>query len=237
MNMNRRQFLRNGAALGSGLVIGFELDGCGERKFPASQSDSFQPSSFLEISPGGEYILQLTRAEMGQGVYTGLTTLVAEELDIDPAEITVVFAPVTRSLGYQATGGSNSIRSTFESLRQVGANAKAVLLAAAAKDWNVPAAQLIAENGAIHDTKSQRKANYSALVATAKTLPVPKQAPLKSPAQFKLIGLFDQRLDAPQKVDGSAVYGIDIHRENMAYAVLVRCPHFGGTVKNFDASA
>ena len=241
MSINRRQFLRNSAVLGGGLIIGFELTGCGEKKLTASLPDSFQPSSFLEISPSGEFFLQLNRAEMGQGVYTSLTTLVAEELEIDPAAITVVPAPVhpdfaDAELRMQLTGGSTSVKNSFEPLRQVGANAKAVLLAAAAKEWNVPVEKLIAENGKVRDSTSQREAAYATLVATARTLPVPTQAPLKTPDQFKLIGKYDQRLDAPQKVDGSCIFGIDIHRDGMAYAVLVRCPHFGGTLKNFDAS-
>lgn len=239
MSLNRRQFLRSSAVLGGGLVIGFELVGCGEKQLAASLTDSFQPSSFLEITPDGKIILQLYRAEMGQGVYTGITTLVAEELEVDPAGITIVPAPSHPdfSTPIQITGGSASIKDSFEPLRQVGATAKAILLAAAAQEWNVPVDALIAENGKVRDLASQRETNYAALVATAKTLPVPQHAPLKTPAQFKLIGKYDRRLDAQQKVDGSSVYGIDIHRDGMVYAVLVRCPHFGGTLKNFDAGA
>lgn len=242
MSINRRQFLRNSAMLGGGLIIGFELAGCGEKKLAASLPDSFQPSSFLEISPSGEFFLQLNRAEMGQGVYTSLTTLVAEELEVDPAAITVVPAPVhpdfaDAELHMQLTGGSTSVKNSYEPLRQVGANAKAVLMAAAAQEWNLPIEQLVAVDGKVHDKNSQREASYAALVATARTLPVPKRAPLKSPDQFKWIGKYDQRLDAQQKVDGSCIFGIDIHRDGMAYAVLVRCPHFGGSLKNFDASA
>lgn len=239
MSINRRQFLRDTAALGGGLIIGFELSGCGNKKLAPVMSDSFQPSSFLEITPNGDIILQLNRAEMGQGVYTSLTTLVAEELEVDPAAITIVHAPTHPDFGdpIQITGGSASVKDSFEPLRKVGATAKAVLLAAAAKEWNVPSEKLIAENGKVRDLAAQREVNYAALVATARTLPIPKHAPLKIPEQFKLIGKYDRRLDAQQKVDGASVYGIDIHRDDMVYAVLVRCPHFGGTLKSFDAVA
>lgn len=239
MSINRRKFLRNSAVLGGGLIIGFDLNGCGAKKLTASMGDSFQPSSFLEITSTGDIILQLYRAEMGQGVYTGITTLVAEELEVDPARIIIVPAPSHPDFSnpVQLTGGSASIKDSFEPLRQVGATAKAVLLAAAAQEWNIPIEKLIAENGKVRDTTSQREVNYAALVATAKTISIPKHAPLKLSDQFKLIGKYDKRLDAQQKIDGSSVYGIDIHRDGMVYAVLVRCPHFGGTLKSFDASA
>lgn len=241
--LNRRQFLRTAAIAGGGLIIGIELSGCGEKPLAPSVGDSFQPNSFLEITPRGEIILQLNRAEMGQGVYTSLTTLVAEELEVEPTAITVVGAPshpdfIDPTMHLQLTGGSSSLKNSFEPLRRAGATAKAALIAAAAKDWNVSPAVLIAENGKVRDPVSQREVDYAALVATARTLPLPsgKDVHLKSPDQFKLIGKFDRRLDARQKVDGSSVFGIDIEREGMVYAVLVRCPHFGGALAKFDAT-
>ncbi len=243
MSLNRRQFLRTSAVIGGGLIIGFELAGCGEKILaPAIADNSFRANSFLEITPSGEIILQLNRAEMGQGVYTSLTTLVAEELEVDPAQITLRQAPshpdfVDSLTRVQLTGGSSSLKNSFMPLRQAGANAKAALLAAAAKDWGVPQKTLIAENGKVRDPASNREAAYGDFIATAKTLPIPKDAPLKSPEQFKLIGKYDRRLDAQQKVDGTSVFGIDVQRDGMVHAVLVRCPHFGGTLKSFDANA
>ncbi|MET0377380.1 MAG: molybdopterin cofactor-binding domain-containing protein, partial [Spongiibacteraceae bacterium] len=136
MSLNRRQFLRTSAVIGGGLIIGFELAGCGEKSLaPAIAGNSLQVNSFLEITPGGEIILQLNRVEMGQGVYTSLTTLVAEELEVDPAQITLRQAPSHPDFAdstnkIQLTGGSNSLKNSFLPLRQVGANAKFALLAA-----------------------------------------------------------------------------------------------------------
>lgn len=248
MSINRRQFIKSTAVIGGGLIIGFELAGCGDKTLaPAVTTDSFHPNSFLEITPNGDIILQINRAEMGQGVYTGMTTLVAEELEVDPATIKLVGAPshpdfIDPTLHMQLTGGSMAVKNSYEPLRKVGATAKAVLLTAAAQDWSVPVSTLIAENGKVRDPVSQREVPYSALIATAKTLPIPKTVLLKSPEQFKLIGKYDRRLDSQQKIDGSGIFGIDLSehnlgREGMVYAVLVRCPHFGGKLKTFDAGA
>jgi isoquinoline 1-oxidoreductase subunit beta len=241
MDISRRQFMRVSAALGSSLVIGVELVGCTENKFSASVTNSFHPNSFLEITPNNNVILQLNRAEMGQGVYTGLATLVAEELDIEPGDISIVFAPshpefVDSELRIQLTGGSSSLKNSFEPLRRAGAVARAVLLDAAARDWKVPREQLLVGKGIVRHVGSGREAKYAQFIATANTLTVPDNVPLKSPNQFRLIGKYDKRLDAPKKIDGSAIFGIDVHRDGMVYAVLVRCPHFGGSLKGFDAA-
>jgi len=242
MGISRRQFMRASAVLGSSLVIGIELEGCGKNKFTASIPNSFHPGSFLEITPDNTIILQLNRAEMGQGVYTGLATLVAEELDVEPGDISIVFAPshpdfVDSELRIQLTGGSSSLKNSFEPLRVAGAAARAVLLDAAARDWSVPREQLLVDNGIVRHEGSGREAKYAQFIATANTLPVPDDVPLKSPHQFRFIGKYDKRLDSPQKITGSAIFGIDVHRDGMVHAVLVRCPHFGGSLKRFDATA
>lgn len=238
MTIDRRQFLRTAAVLGGALVIGFELVGCADDKVAASVPGSFQPSSFLELTPEGKIILFLNRAEMGQGVSTGFATLVAEELDVEPSAITIEYASIHADFGdpIQITGGSASIKDNFELLRQVGANARAVLLAAAAREWNVAVDTLVTENGRVRDSSSRRDAPYSSFVATARTLPVPQHAPLKPPAQFRWIGKYDRRIDSREKVEGAGIFGIDMQREGMLHAVVVRCPHFGGTLKNLDAT-
>jgi len=239
MNIRRRQFLRNTAILGGSFVIGFDLVGCSNEKSAASVQDSFQPSSYLAITADGKIILFLNRAEMGQGVATGFATLVAEELDVEPSNITIEHAPIHPDFGnpIQITGGSASIKDNFVLLRQVGANARSVLLSAAAREWSVPVDSLITENGKVRDPSSHREAIYSSLVSTARTLPVPKNASLKKPEQFRLIGKYDRRVDSLQKVLGVGVFGIDVQREGMVYAVIVRCPYFGGSLNSFDAVA
>jgi len=238
MAIHRRQFLRASVILGGSLVIGFELNGCSGEKIAASAAGSFQPSSFLELTGDGKIILFLNRAEMGQGVSTGFATLVAEELDVEPTAITIEYAPIHADFGaIQITGGSASIKDNFELLRQVGANARAVLLAAAAREWNVAVDALVTENGRIRERSSPREATYSSFVDTARTLPVPKDAPLKAAEKFQWIGKYDRRIDSRQKVEGAGIFGIDVKREGMVYAVVVRCPHFGGSLNSFDATA
>jgi isoquinoline 1-oxidoreductase/isoquinoline 1-oxidoreductase beta subunit len=238
MDIRRRQFVRNTVILGGSLVIGFELAGCSREKIAVTVSGSFQPSSFLELTPDGRIILFLNRAEMGQGVSTGFATLVAEELDIPPATITIEYAPIHADFGnIQITGGSASIKDNFELLRQVGANARAVLLGAAAREWTVAVDTLVTDNGKVLHPPSKREATYASLIATANTLPVPNTAPLKDPAQFQWIGKYGQRIDSLEKVQGAGIFGIDVQREGMLHAVVVRCPHFGGSLKSFDAAA
>jgi isoquinoline 1-oxidoreductase beta subunit len=181
--------------------------------------------------------------EMGQGTYTGLATVVAEELDADWAQIRVESAPADASkyanlaFGMQGTGGSSAMANSWMQLRKAGATARAMLVAAAATEWNVTPASLTVERGVVHHAPSNRQATFGALAAKASGLPVPNEVPLKEPKDFKLIGQKLPRVDVPPKTNGTAQFTIDVTFPDMLVALLQRPPLFGATVKSFDATA
>jgi isoquinoline 1-oxidoreductase beta subunit len=229
--VSRRDFLRS-AAYGSGaLVVALHLPGCSKHDpRNAAAAGPFVANAWLTIAPDDRITFLCDRSEMGQGVYTGLTTLVAEELGIAPDRITIEFAPpgaayTNALLGGQVTGGSTSVRDAWIKLRTAAAQAREMLVAAAAGQWRVAASECRVEGGSVlgPDGKS---ATYGALAGAASQLTPPKDVALKS--EYSLIGRPSRRLDTPMKVDGSVQYGIDVRLPGMLYAALAQSPVLGG---------
>ncbi|MEM7221015.1 MAG: xanthine dehydrogenase family protein molybdopterin-binding subunit [Pseudomonadota bacterium] len=239
--LSRRRFLRNTGIAGGGLVVGVSLSGCGtDMALPIARlDDAFVADAFVQITPENAVRFYCARDEMGQGVTTGLATLMGEELDIDPAVMDVQFpgahpAYANPGMGVQGTGGSNSIAAHWLPLRQAGANVRAVILDAAAADLGVARESLATEDG--HVIAGGERHPYGRFVATAKTLDMPTEAPLKTPAEFRYIGKELPRIDSIAKATGTAEYGIDVEVPDMAHAVVVRSPVAGGVVKAIDES-
>jgi isoquinoline 1-oxidoreductase beta subunit len=240
--INRRGFLKTGAAGAAGLVIGLYLPGRLEA-FPASAA-SMPPASlnaWMLISTTDVVTIVIDKSEMGQGILTALCMMAAEELDCNWKTIRTEFAPAAKeyfnpAFGMQGTGGSSSVRSSWDPMRKAGAAARDMLLQAAAAQWNVDKSTCRTENGVIYHDASKRKVTYGAVASAASKLPVPQDVPLKDPKQYRIIGKPTKRLDTPDKVDGRAQFGIDVRQPEMLYAVVARCPVFGGKVASFDAT-
>lgn len=244
---SRRDFLRVIAVAGGSLTLGIALPACNnfDPKTVAAfaHTGAFQPNAYLRIHPDDKIVFILNRVEMGQGTTTSHAVLVAEELEVDPAKITVEHAPASREydlplldLGFQITGGSASVRTSWEPLRKAGAVAREMLKAAAAAEWGVPIAEVVASDGAVTHAASGKRATYGQLAAKASRQPIPDPE-LKPASAMKWIGKSVRRLDARAKVDGSAVYGIDVRVPDMLTAVVVRSPVLGGTPRSFVADA
>ena len=240
---SRRAFLKTAAATAAGLTIGFHWSGPLSRAL-ADTSKDFAPNAFLRIAPDNSVTVIAKHLEMGQGTYTGLATIVAEELDADWAQIRVESAPADASkyanLAFgtiQGTGGSSAMANSWMQLRNAGATARAMLVAAAAAEWNVPPASLTVERGVVRHTPSNRQATFGDLAAKAASQPAPDKVALKDPKDFKLIGQKLPRVDIPGKTNGTAQFTIDVTFPNMLVAVLQRPPLFGATAKSFDATA
>jgi isoquinoline 1-oxidoreductase beta subunit len=231
--ISRREFLAAGAAAGTGLIISFYLPH-GSR---SASGHEFSPNAYLKITPDNKITVVVARSEMGQGVRTSLPMILAEELDADWKQIEFEQAGASTVFGDQTTGGSASVRTTWDPMRKAGAAAREMLISAAALEWNVPRDTCTAENGTVMHAASNRRATYGELANRAATLPVPKDAPLKQTKDYKIVGRPIPRLDTPSKVNGSAVYGLDFYVPGLKYAVLARCPVFGGTVASFDDKA
>ncbi len=228
--LSRRDFIVAGAAAGAGLVIGVYLPH--GRKHRAG--DAFSPNAYLKITPDNKVTVVVARSEMGQGVHTSLPMILAEELEADWKQIQIEQAGASTLFGDQTTGGSASVRTTWDPMRRAGAAAREMLISAAALHWGVGRASCKAENGAIVHATSSRRATYGELATKAATLPVPTDVVLKQAKDYKIVGKPLPRLDTPAKVNGSAEYGIDFRVPNMKYALLARCPVIGGKVANFD---
>jgi isoquinoline 1-oxidoreductase beta subunit len=201
---------------------------------------SFQPHAFVRISSDNSVTAIIGKSEMGQGVHTGMPMILAEELDFDPQRMKVEFAGVDPIYNHpflqaQFTGASMSIQSTYDSLRKVGATARAMLIAAASARWKVDAAALSTDDGIVTD--GSRRISYGELVDAARELPVPQDTPLKDPTQFRYIGKSQKRLDSPDKAAGRTIFGCDVKRPDMLVAMVARAPVFGGRVRSFDATA
>jgi isoquinoline 1-oxidoreductase beta subunit len=240
--LSRRGLLRAGAALGGGLLLSIGLPLPGTRAAAADRQD-FRPSAFVRIGRDGRVTLTIPQVEMGQGVYTALAMLVAEELDVGLTQVQVEHAPADDSrfanplIGIQFTGGSTSVRAFFLPLRQAGAAARAMLIAAAADRWQVDPAGCHTESGGVVHGASSRRLSYGDLVDAAARLPAPTEVPLKDPSAFRLIGTPAKRLDVAGKVNGTAVFGIDVKVPGMKIATVAASPVFGGTVRAFDEAA
>ncbi len=242
-NSSRRQFLKGSTALMGGLVIGFYLPIKGGRAYAADAPPKpvYPPNAFIRIAPDDSITIIINKSEMGQGVYTSLTMLIAEELEADWNRISVESAPVAAvynhtSFGMQMTGGSSSIPSSWEQLRRVGASARMLLIRAAAESWAVPVGECWAENSVVFHDASGQKASYGTLADLAATLPLPDKVTLKSPKDFKIIGKATRRLDTPAKINGTAQFGLDVYLPGMLTVLVARCPVFGGKVKRYDAT-
>ncbi|NGO55910.1 xanthine dehydrogenase family protein molybdopterin-binding subunit [Allomesorhizobium camelthorni] len=239
--LSRRSFLRVGAAAGGGLMLSLSLPfATGEAE--AATDDVFAPNAFVRIGSDGNIILTMPYVEMGQGTYTAIPMLIAEELEVDLKQIELQHAPPDEKLyanpllGVQATGNSNAIRGAWEPLRQAGATARIMLVAAAAKRWKVDPAACRAERGEVVHAAG-RRISYGELAADAARMPVPPSVELKRPQDFKLIGTPAKRLDTPAKVNGTALYGIDARPPGVKIATLAQSPVFGGRVKSVDDAA
>ncbi|AKM31196.1 carbon monoxide dehydrogenase [Pandoraea faecigallinarum] len=240
--VSRRGFLKTSAIAAGGLMLEMSLPGM-MRTAGAQGATAVPvvPSAFVHIAPDDTVTIQVNRLDFGQGVQTALPMLVAEELDCDWAKVRGELAPAGDAykdpmFGIQMTGGSGSVAHSWMQYRRIGASARAMLIAAAAQQWKVPADQLRTENGVVIGPNGKR-ATYGSLAARAQALPVPANVALKDPSAFRLLGKPTRRLDAKAKSTGTPMYGMDFKLPNMKVAVVARPPVFGAKVKSFDARA
>ena len=235
---SRREFIKTGALVTGGLVIAFTVPGA--RRFARAErtpAGPFAPNAFVRVGSDDSVTVLLPHSEMGQGIWTALPMLIAEELDADWSKVRVEHAPAApayahTAFGMQMTGGSSSTWSEFDRCRQAGAMARAVLVAAAAQRFSVEPLACRTENGVV--ISGSKRARYGELAEAASKLPVPKTVPLKDPKDWKLIGRPTRRLDTPEKITGRARFGIDVQFDGLLTAVVARPPVFGGKVKSVD---
>jgi CO/xanthine dehydrogenase Mo-binding subunit len=240
--VSRREFLIAGAAAGGGLLLGWHMDG-GPRVAAVAWAATpleFAPNAFIRVGTDGGVTLIMGQVEMGQGMYTSMPMLLAEELEVGLDQVRLEHAPpddkryANPLFGFQATGGSTSVKGLYLPMRRAGATARTMLIAAAAERWNVDPASCRAERGSVIHTESGRRLGYGALAAAAAALPIPDNVTLKRPEEFKLIGTPAKRLDSPAKVNGIAQYGIDVRLPGMKIATVAASPVLGGKVAGLD---
>jgi isoquinoline 1-oxidoreductase beta subunit len=235
---SRRDFLKTAGIASGGLLLGVAL--------PMSNAEAaatlYTQNAWVHIADDNTITLLSARSEMGQGVYTSMPMLIAEELNVELSQVKVAFAPPNAKLygnpllgGPQLTGGSTSVRDGWEKLRIAGAQVREMLLTAAATRWAVDLDQVKAVNGMVLGPKG-KKATYGELAEAASRMPVPEKPSIKDPKDFRIVGKRTKRLDTPAKTNGSAEFGIDVKLPGMVYAALEQCPVIGGTVKSFDGS-
>jgi isoquinoline 1-oxidoreductase subunit beta len=240
--VSRRTFLVAGAAAGGGLLLGFYLPQRIIAEAAVAGADVFGPNAFIRIRPDNSVALVMPQVEMGQGTYTSMPMLIAEELEVDLAQVSLEAAPPDDRLyanpliGFQVTGGSTSVMAMWEPLRRAGATARVMLIAAAAGQWNVDPSSCRAEHGEVIHPPTGQRLKYGALVDAAAKLPVPASVTLKDPKDFTLIGTPAKRIDTPDKVNGKAVYGIDAVVPGMKFAAVAACPVLGGKLAGVDDS-
>jgi len=232
----RREFIKVVSVSGSGLILASYIPFNSIFANVGDDPKIFSPSVYLKIDSKNVVTVIFHRSEMGQGIKTSLPMLIAEELEVDWEKIVIEQADADKKYGSQSTGGSRSIRSTWEPFRIAGATARVMLISAAASKWNVLTENCYAENGFVINKINNEKLSYGELVEDASKLPVPENVKLKDPKEFKIIGKRIHRVDTPDKIYGKAKFGIDIVIPGMYYAALSRCPAFGGKVKSFDAT-
>lgn len=232
--VTRRGFLQAATATGGGFLLGYSGPGLGQ---VAGAALEFNP--FIRIDSDDNVTLIIHKPENGQGAVTTLCMLLAEELECDWERLRWEFAPVARAYGFplQGTFGSLGVRTSWQPLREAGAKARVMLLQAAAARWQTSLANCRAEQGVVINTDTDARLRFGELASAAALLPVPDQVELKSPAAYRLIGKPQKRRDTPAKISGQAQYGIDVRLPGMAFAVLARCPVFGGTLAGFDDTA
>ena len=237
--LSRRGFLRVSATAAGGLIVSLYLD------FPllaqAPQAKTYPPDAFVHIQRDGQIVIQVNRLEFGQGVQTSLPMILADEMDADWAHVVAELAPAADVykdpvFGIQMVGGSGSIAHSFQQYRELGAKTRAMLVAAAAQQWSVPAAQCRTEASVVYGPGG-RSAKYADLAETAAHVPVPENVPLKNASDFKLIGKDTRRLDSRPKCDGSLKFGIDLDLPGMKVALVAHPPIFGASPKSVDDKA
>lgn len=239
MKVSRRAFLVTSAMVGGGLILGFYLPGHDSAIAAKSPTTPFTPNAFIRVGTDGMVTFIVNHSEMGQGVYTSLPMLIAEELECDWMKVRVEAAPVdpvynNLAFGAQGTGGSTSVRTEWERLSMAGATAREMLIAAAAKSWEVDPASCRARKGRVVH-KSGRSQSYGKLADRAAKMPVPKYVRLKNPDAWKISGKHRRRLDSPAKVNGTTEFGLDVRLPGMLTVVIAHPPVFGGKVKSFEA--
>ena len=230
---DRRGFLRSGAAALGGLLVGFHLSEGASAEAAATDQ---KLNAWVYVGTDDSVTLFIHKSEMGQGTVTSLSMLLAEELECDWKKIKPEFPGIDRAYGVQMVVGSGSIRSSWTTLRQAGAQARTMLVQAAAQKWGVDASQCRAENNAVINSATNARLSFGELAEAAAKLPAPAHVALKDPSEFKIVGKPRKRLDTPSKTNGSAKFGLDAHVDGMTYAVVARCPVFGGKAASFDAS-
>src|SRR5256886_8939455 len=240
--VSRRDFVVVLTATGGGLLLGCRV---GDRSGTATAATAppplaFAPNAFIRIGSDGRVTLIMNQVEMGQGTYTSMPMLLAEELEVGLDQVQLEHAPPSDKLyanpffGDQETGGSSSVRGFYEPLRRAGATARTMLVAAAAQTWDVSPESCRAKRGVVTHTPTGRTLPYGALAEKAAKLPVPDKVPLKDPKDFTLIGTAAKRLDTPDKVNGKAQYGIDVRLPGMKIATAAASPVLGGKVAGLD---
>jgi isoquinoline 1-oxidoreductase beta subunit len=239
---SRRAFLQ--AAAGAGLVIGFDLPRFTKAGAQAPADGRFAPNAFVRIAPDNTVTVVAKHLEMGQGIYTGLATILAEELDADWGQVRVESAPADAKLynnlswgPVQGTGGSSGIANSYTQLRKAGAAARAMLVQAAAQQWSVPESEVTVAKGVVRHAASNRSATFGELAMRAAALLPPAEVKLKDPKDFALIGATLPRVDNREKIAGTATFAMDVKLPGLLTAVIARPPVFGATVKSFDAEA
>jgi isoquinoline 1-oxidoreductase beta subunit len=239
INLSRRGFLKTGALAGGGLVLGVYLPRLGATA--QEKTKNFMPSAFVRIGTDDIVTVIVNHSEMGQGPYTSIPMVVAEELDADWSKVRYEGAPVDPAYnhsvyGIQMTGGSTSTWSEWDRVRKAGASARQMLIEAAAQTWKVEASGCTTDTGHVVHAGSGRKLSFGQLAEKAAGLEAPKDVKLRDPKDYKFVGKPMKRLDTPEKTNGQAVFGLDVNVPGMLVAVVARPPVFGGKVKSFDAT-
>jgi len=243
MTIHRRDILRASLFASGGLLLGFSLNVAGSRLARAAGAAAPSPTAFIRIGADNSITLIMPDTECGQGIWTSAAMLIAEELEVGMDQIKLMPAPPDAALyaspllGEQATGGSTSIIADWTRLREAGARARMMLIQAAASKWHVDPATCHAAAGVVHHDESGISATYGELAEAANALPVPGKVDLKPFSAFELIGTSQKRLDTPGKVNGSAVYGIDVQVPGMKIGTVAACPVIGGTLAAIDEDA
>jgi len=235
--INRRDFFKLSLGIGSGLVIGFNLQSCNTHTTNENKLDNaFKPNAWLKISTDNTITITVAESEMGQGIMTSLPMLIAEELDADWSSIQVERAPVDPAFGYQVTGGSTSVRNAWQPLREAGSAARSMLISAAALNWKIPEAQCLTELGYITNKLNDKKLSYGELAEAAAQLDIPQTSILKDPEDFKIIGKSTPLLNAPDMIKGRTIFGCDVSLPGMLIATITHCPFFSGKLISFDSN-
>ena len=244
-SISRKKFLKAAGLTGAVFFLGMYFPASAkvatlltDTEAETADLDAIEMNAWILIETSGKVTLVCHRAEMGQGVYHSIAQIIAEELEVDLADVRVVFAQGNnKKYGSQITGGSSTIRGSYKNLLNLSASAREMLITAAALKWSVPPSECHAAAGHVLHSKSRRKAHFGELVATASKLEVPKNVALKKRSDYKLISKPLHRLDTPSKTNGSAVFGLDKKIPGMLYAAVERNPRLRGKIKSFDASA